>query len=82
MILTSVIVLGAICRAGWLRLRHLMYGAALVVALCCGCTSPPISDSFKWDDLGPSTRNEWEQFWFADAPKHLTPERVSGGIMP
>jgi tyrosine-protein phosphatase SIW14 len=27
-------------------------------------------------------REEWAKFYFSDMPKHLTPERVDGGIMP
>jgi hypothetical protein len=81
-ITTTAIVVAALCRTGWLRLRHLSYAASLVVALCCGCSTPPITDSFKSADLGPSSKNQTEQVWSGDAPRHLTSERVSGGIMP
>jgi hypothetical protein len=80
-----------------LFVKSLVCGAVFVAVLCLtgfafAALHPPTQEAEDSDirlqvlfnqseDIG-QLREEWSRLWFSDAPSHLTPERVDGGIMP
>ncbi len=72
-------------------MRRLFFAALLGVMLSTnvGCFLPRYSGDpvrrteqlfFTSEDLR-NILGEWERFWFADQPDHMSPTRVHGGVI-